>query len=290
MRRIVVISAISLLALTLLACSQPDPRVAQNAAAVQALEEAVTAEIARVREQAEAQEANLQQALDEQMETVAALQEKKSAAGRAKVRDGREDVPYDSFSDRLEKLEDSVKALHQHVDSMMMGMTDDDMMGIMEWDPEALDQRIEELSAMPQRLTEETATADQATVVNAAGKCLSDWELDIPQEKVQKMVWAEAGASETDRDLVELLVEQCSVPIVAQAMLGSIVGFGGGQGILPPGNLTPEDPLAVRLGDCLTEEDAEGVVARAEAAVVYLNLIPKEAREAAVNLYCGAMP
>ena len=102
-------------------------------------------------------------------------------------------------------------------------------------------------------------------------------------------MWAEAGASKTDRDLVELMVEQCSVPIVTQAMLGSIVGFRSGQDVFPPGSLSSEDPLVVRLGDCLTTEATEGIAEPADAAAVYLNLIPAEAREAAVNLYCGDM-
>ena len=289
MRRAVVITVVSLLALTGLACNPPDPNVGRNAAAIRALEEVFGDFRAEVRHQAEEQEANLQQALDDQMEAVAALQENKTADGMAKLREGRGVPSYDAFNDRLTALEDSVKELHQYMDPMM-GMPDEDLAGIMEWDPEAMDTRIAELAIMPQRLTERTATVDQATVVNAAHDCLSQWELDIPDEKIAKLMWAEAGASETDGDLVELLVEQCSVPIMTQAMLGSIVGLGSGQSLFPPGSLSSEDPLAVRLSDCLTAEDTEGVDEPADAAALYLNLIPEEAREAAVNLYCAALP
>ena len=290
MRRAVVITVVSLLALTALACSQPepDPNVARNAAAIRALEEVFGDFRAEVRHQAEEQEANLQQALDDQLDAVAKIQEEKTADHTAELRKSRGHSPYDDFNNRLTALEDSVMELHQYMDPMM-GMPDDDFAGMTEWDPEAMDARIAELATMPQRLTEETATADQATVVNAADDCLSQGGLDVPDEKIAKLMWAEAGASKTDRDLVELLVEQCSVPIMTQAMLGSIVGLGSGQSLLPPGSLSSEDPLAVRLVDCLTAEDTEGVDEPADAAALYLNLIPADAREAAVNLYCGDM-
>ena len=290
MRRAVVITIVGLLALTALACSQPepDPNVARNAAAIRALEEVFGDFRAEVRHQAEEQEANLQQALADQMEAVAALQEEKTADHTAELRKARGHSPYDDFSGRLTALEDSVKELHQYMDPMM-GIPDEDLAGMMEWDPEAMDARIAELATMPQRLTEETATADQATVVNAARDCLSQGGLDVPDEKIAKLMWAEAGASKTDRDLVEQLVEQCSGPIMMQVMMGSILGMGSGQNLFPSGSLSSEDPLVVRLVGCLTAEHIEGVDDPADVASLYLNLIPAESREAAVNLYCGDM-
>lgn len=174
MRRIVVITVVSLLALTVLACSPPEPHptVGRNAAAIKVLEEVVSDFRAEVRSQAEEQEANLQQALDDQLDAVAGIQEKKTADDTADLRKARGRSPYDAFNDRLTALEDSVKELHQYMDPMM-GMPDEDLMGIMEWDPEAMDTRMAELATMPQRLTERTATEDQATVVNAAHDCLS---------------------------------------------------------------------------------------------------------------------
>ena len=79
MRRAVVITVVSLLALTVLACSpqEPHPAVGRNATAIKALEEVVSDFRAEVRSQAEEQEANLRQTLDDQLDAIAALQEKR---------------------------------------------------------------------------------------------------------------------------------------------------------------------------------------------------------------------
>lgn len=289
MRRIVVIAVISLLALTVLACSkpEPDPRIAQNAATIKALEEVVSVFRREVRDQAEEQEANWQSTLDERLAATVDHEETRPAVGAAQRHYGQGGISYDSFHDRLEKLEAAVKKLHQHTASLIPPETG--FMGVVDWDPQALDERLAELGNMPQRLTAETATTDQAAVVNAAG-CLSQWESGIPVDKAEQLVWAEAGASESDRDLIDLLMEQCSVPLMAQTMLASIVGMVAGSGILPTGGLTAENPLAVRLAGCLIEDDAYGGNGQAEMVVLYLNLIPEAAREAAVNLYCAALP
>ena len=146
------------------------------------------------------------------------------------------------------------------------------------------------LGICPSVLPERPPRRTRPAVVNAAAGCLSQWESGIPADKAEQLVRAEAGASESDRDLIDLLMEQCSVPLMAQTMLASIVGMGAGSGILPTGGLTAENPLAVWLAGCLIEDDAYGGNGQAEMVVLYLNLIPEAAREAAVNLYCAARP